>query len=86
MQNHTAVHDWRDAIESGQLPVAKGIALDEDDRMRRDVISELMCHLRADLGAIATWTRAEKSASTFATWTGGTGHAAGWTSDPPHLN
>ena len=41
---------------------------------------------RNDLGAIATWTRAEKSASTFATWTGGTGHAAGWTSDPPHLN
>jgi oxygen-independent coproporphyrinogen-3 oxidase len=49
VQNHTAVHDYRRDVEAGKLPIAKGVALDADDRLRRDVISELMCHMKVDL-------------------------------------
>jgi len=53
VQNHTAMQQYRDAIDAGHLPTAKGIALDDDDRARREIIRELMCHLEADLGAVA---------------------------------
>lgn len=53
VQNHTATHQYREAVEAGILPVAKGIALDEDDRIRREVISELMCHLKVDLDEVS---------------------------------
>lgn len=49
VQNHTAVHDYRRDVEAGKLPIAKGVALDADDRLRREVISELMCHMKVDL-------------------------------------
>jgi oxygen-independent coproporphyrinogen-3 oxidase len=32
-------------------PVAKGIALSDEDRLRRDVIEQIMCYLEVDLGA-----------------------------------
>lgn len=53
VQNHTAVHQYREAVEAGELPVAKGIALDADDRIRRQVISELMCHMKVNLGELS---------------------------------
>jgi oxygen-independent coproporphyrinogen-3 oxidase len=31
-------------LDSGPSPVAKGLVLDSDDLIRREVISELMCH------------------------------------------
>jgi oxygen-independent coproporphyrinogen III oxidase len=49
VQNHLATHKYRDDVEAGRLPVAKGIALDDDDRARRAIIGELMCHMRVDL-------------------------------------
>jgi oxygen-independent coproporphyrinogen-3 oxidase len=52
-QNQTRVPDYAAAIERGELPVARGIAITADDRLRREVIEQIMCRLNADLVAIA---------------------------------
>lgn len=43
---------WRAALEAGELPVARGIALTDEDRLRRAVMESLMTSLQVDLGAI----------------------------------
>jgi oxygen-independent coproporphyrinogen-3 oxidase len=48
-QNAPAVATWREAIAVGQLPVAKLRAVTVEDRLRRTVIGELMCHLQVNL-------------------------------------
>jgi oxygen-independent coproporphyrinogen-3 oxidase len=53
VQNEVSMKAYRDAIEVGVLPVARGLALTADDRLRGAVIEWLMCFLDADLGAIA---------------------------------
>jgi oxygen-independent coproporphyrinogen-3 oxidase len=53
VQNHPAVPAWRDAVRAGILPVARGIALTKDDRLRRDVIGQIMCDFAVDLAATA---------------------------------
>lgn len=35
-------------LENGRLPVVRGLHLSEDDRVRRDLIGELMCHGHLD--------------------------------------
>ena len=40
-------------IESGSLAAARGLALSDDDRLRRTIIERLMCDLRVDLDAVA---------------------------------
>lgn len=52
VQNHTAMHDYRDAIGRGELPIARGLALDEDDRLRGSIIERLMCDLEVDLARV----------------------------------
>jgi len=44
---------WRTAIAEGRLPVARGLVLTEDDRLRGDVIERLMCDFSVDLGQVA---------------------------------
>ena len=53
VQNIAETGAWARAVEEGDLPVARGVALTGEDRLRRDVISDLMCHMQVDLGAIA---------------------------------
>jgi oxygen-independent coproporphyrinogen-3 oxidase len=53
VQNTPDVRAWEQAIEAGALPVCRGIALDDDDRLRRAVIERLMCDMAADFGTIA---------------------------------
>ena len=48
-QNTPDIRSYIDCIEAGKSPVAKGIALSGDDKMRRDIISSLMCYGTADL-------------------------------------
>jgi oxygen-independent coproporphyrinogen-3 oxidase len=52
VQNEASMHAYRDAVEAGRLPIARGLALDDDDRLRAAVIERLMCDLRVDLGAV----------------------------------
>lgn len=50
VQNVTAMHDYRGSIGRGELPVARGRALDDDDRLRGAIIERIMCDLHVDLG------------------------------------
>ncbi|MGC9953612.1 MAG: oxygen-independent coproporphyrinogen III oxidase [Rhizomicrobium sp.] len=52
-QNRAEVPDYRKAILAGELAVARGIALSDDDRLRRAIIERLMCDLKVDLDAVA---------------------------------
>jgi oxygen-independent coproporphyrinogen-3 oxidase len=50
-QNKAEVPDYRKAILAGELPVARGVSLSDDDRLRRAIIERLMCDLAVDLDA-----------------------------------
>lgn len=50
-QNHKLA-EWEAAISEGQLPVARGARLTDDDRVRRHVITRLMCDAALDFGAV----------------------------------
>lgn len=49
-QNHRRLASYYEAVDAGGFPVERGVALDPEDRLRRFVITELMCNgrLRAD--------------------------------------
>lgn len=52
-QNISAVAGWREAVAAGHLPIAKMRAVSAEDRLRRAVIEQLMCHLHVDLATLA---------------------------------
>jgi oxygen-independent coproporphyrinogen-3 oxidase len=52
-QNAASVPVWRDAVRAGRLPIARGIALSPEDRLRRDVIEQIMCNFAVDLCDVA---------------------------------
>jgi oxygen-independent coproporphyrinogen-3 oxidase len=47
-QNTKKLSAYYRAIDAGRLPAERGYGLDDDDRLRRVVISELMCNLSLD--------------------------------------
>ncbi len=49
VQNLTSVVAWRTELGLDRLPVARGIALSEDDRLRGAIIERLMCSFRVNL-------------------------------------
>jgi oxygen-independent coproporphyrinogen-3 oxidase len=51
-QNHAELPAWERAIAEGALPIDRGFELDDDDRVRREVIGQLMCEGEADLEKI----------------------------------
>jgi oxygen-independent coproporphyrinogen-3 oxidase len=51
-QNHKTLEAYVAALAAGELPVFRGLALDADDRLRRAVISRLICQFELDFGAI----------------------------------
>jgi oxygen-independent coproporphyrinogen-3 oxidase len=53
VQNHASVPAWRDAIRDNVLPIARGVALTEADRLRRAVIEQVMCHFTVNPFEIA---------------------------------
>ncbi len=53
VQNAATGDLWRDAISRGDLAVSRGVALSQDDHLRRAVIERLMCDFQVDLGAVA---------------------------------
>lgn len=52
-QNAPDNHGWRRAVEAGRLPTVRGKAYEGDDRLRADVIEDLLCRFEVDLGALA---------------------------------
>ena len=53
IQNIPAVPAYRAHLAEGRLPTARGFVLSDEDRLRREVIQQLMCTMRADLDATA---------------------------------
>lgn len=52
VQNLTQEKAWRDALRENRLPVARGVALTDEDRFRGDIIERLMCDLTVDLDTV----------------------------------
>jgi oxygen-independent coproporphyrinogen-3 oxidase len=52
IQNIAETGAWARAVAAGHLPVAKGLPLGADDRMRAEVIERLMCDGHVDAAAI----------------------------------
>lgn len=52
-QNTRKLSTYYQAIDAGRLPVERGYGLDADDRVRRDVVAQLMCNLQLDTRALA---------------------------------
>lgn len=51
-QNIKTIKEYTAVIESGRLPVFRGIALSEDDILRREVINQLICHFELNFNDI----------------------------------
>ncbi|MDO4904778.1 MAG: oxygen-independent coproporphyrinogen III oxidase [Lautropia sp.] len=51
-QNHRELKPWTQAIQAGQLPIARGIELTGEDTLQRAIIMELMCQGRLDFQSI----------------------------------
>lgn len=53
VQNTAATGEWGGRIETGALPVARGVAFSDEDRFRAAIIERLMCDFEVDLAALA---------------------------------
>ncbi|MDR3645746.1 MAG: oxygen-independent coproporphyrinogen III oxidase, partial [Clostridia bacterium] len=51
-QNQRTLEDYYAALDNGNLPVMRGITLEADDKLRRAIITQLICHFMLDLNAI----------------------------------
>ena len=51
-QNYRDLKSWRAAIETGNLPLWRGLSMSRDDLVRGAVITQLMCQGRVDLADI----------------------------------
>ena len=47
-QNVKTLDEYYAALDAGRLPILRGVELTPDDRLRRRVITELICHYRLD--------------------------------------
>ena len=52
-QNTSPMKAYADSVRAGEAPIARGIALSADDRLRSEIIQRLMCDLEVDLAAVA---------------------------------
>lgn len=51
-QNHKTLARYYQALDAGRFPIERGYALTDDDRVRRYVITELMCNFHLDLAHV----------------------------------
>ncbi len=47
-QNHKDMRLYKESIQSGRLPISKGLILTADDIVRRGIIMDIMCSLKVD--------------------------------------
>ena len=52
-QNAKTLEAYHEALTTGRLPIVRGIVLDEDDCLRRAVMTALICHFELDYDAFA---------------------------------
>ena len=51
-QNMRTLEEYYERIDSGQTAVFRGIELNRDDEIRRDVITRLICHFKLDFATV----------------------------------
>jgi oxygen-independent coproporphyrinogen-3 oxidase len=51
-QNVKTLDEYYARLDEGHIPIFRGIALNDDDKLRRAVITQLICHFSLDIGAI----------------------------------
>jgi oxygen-independent coproporphyrinogen-3 oxidase len=51
-QNHKRLNSYYTAVDAAELPVERGVRMTADDRIRRHVITELMCNGVVDIAAL----------------------------------
>ena len=51
-QNQRTLKDYAASLDNDELPVFRGITLNEDDKIRRKVITKLICHFSLDILSI----------------------------------
>lgn len=51
-QNVKTLDDYYERLDAGQLPVYCGVKLDHDDLLRREVITQLICHFDVSMSRI----------------------------------
>ena len=51
-QNRRTLEDYAASLSNNELPVFRGITLNEDDKIRRTVITRLICHFSLDIRVI----------------------------------
>ncbi|MBL8473741.1 MAG: oxygen-independent coproporphyrinogen III oxidase [Rhodocyclaceae bacterium] len=52
VQNYRTLDEYYDSLDTGRLPVMRGIELTADDCLRRSIISSLMCHFELSIESI----------------------------------
>ncbi len=52
MQNVKTLDEYEALISQGKLPVFKGVELDDDDKLRRAVITQLICHFELSFNRV----------------------------------
>ena len=53
-QNLKALEDYAARIDGGELAVFRGVELSDDDRLRREVITRLICNFELDYASVET--------------------------------
>lgn len=51
-QNSSDLNEYQNALGAAQLPTSRGLICNEDDRIRRAVIQQLICHFELDFETI----------------------------------
>lgn len=51
-QNSSKIDDYRASIMEGKLPIVRGLVMTDEDRLRKQVITQLICHFRLDIPII----------------------------------
>lgn len=51
-QNVRGLEEYYEVIDRGELPVFRGLVLNRDDELRRDVITRLICHFNLDCSLV----------------------------------
>jgi len=55
-QNSSNMDEYREMVTSGKLPIVRGLVMTPDDRLRNQIINQLICHFKLDISALeAQW-------------------------------
>ncbi|WP_071518039.1 oxygen-independent coproporphyrinogen III oxidase [Geitlerinema sp. PCC 9228] len=53
VQNHKTLKEYYQAIDNGEIPIAKGVKLKPEDKIRRDAIKQIMANFTLDKNAFS---------------------------------